>query len=76
MSKVGTTAATFLEIPVGARAVGMGGAFVSVANDATALYWNVAGIANLERNEIMGIHSRWIAETSFDFGGLVIPLRN
>ena len=41
VSKVGTTSATFLEIPVGAAAVGMGGAFVSLANDASALYWNV-----------------------------------
>jgi len=73
VSKVGTVAAPFLQIPVGARAVAMGGAFVSVANDATALYWNVAGIVELEEREIIGIHSRWIAETSFDFGGLVIP---
>ena len=73
VSKVGTVAATFLEIPVGARAVAMGGAFVSMANDATALYWNVAGIVEQEQKEIVGIHSRWIAETSFDFGGLILP---
>jgi len=30
---------------VGARAEGMGGAFVAVADDATAVYWNPAGIA-------------------------------
>ena len=73
VSKVGTVAATFLEIPVGARASGMGGAFVSLANDVSALYWNVAGIVNLNRNEIMGIHTRWIGETNFDYAGLVIP---
>jgi hypothetical protein len=38
VSKTGTTAASFLEISVGAPAIGMGGAFVSLANDATALY--------------------------------------
>ncbi|MCU7500187.1 MAG: hypothetical protein HF300_14875, partial [Ignavibacteria bacterium] len=37
VSKTGTVAATFLEIPVGASAIGMGGAFVSVAADASAL---------------------------------------
>jgi hypothetical protein len=73
VSKVGTVAATFLEIPVGAKSAGMGGAFVSISNDVSALYWNVAGIMNLDRNEIMGIHTRWIGETSFDFAGLVIP---
>jgi len=74
VSKVGTAAATFLEIPVGARAAGMGGAFVSVANDASALYWNVAGIAHVEHKEILGIHTRWIGETSFDYAGLLIPI--
>ena len=41
VSKVATTSAAFLELPVGAAAVGMGGSFVSLANDASALYWNV-----------------------------------
>ena len=31
---------------VGARALGMGGAFVAVANDATAVHWNPAGLVN------------------------------
>jgi len=74
VSKTGTTAAPFLEIPVGARAVGMGGAFVSIANDATALYWNPAGIVKLGRNELIAVHTGWIAETSFDFAALVLPL--
>jgi hypothetical protein len=74
VSKVGTVAASFLQIPVGARAVGMGGAFVSVANDASALFWNAAGLVELDRNTVIGLHSRWIAETSFDFAGMVIPL--
>src|SRR3954454_20371338 len=30
---------------VGARAAGMGGAFVAVADDASAAYWNPAGFA-------------------------------
>jgi hypothetical protein len=76
VSKTGTTAASFLEIPVGATAVGMGGAFVSKANDATTLYWNAAGIASLRQAELTVTHTNWIAETSFDFAGLVIPLGN
>ena len=31
--------------PVGTRASGMAGAFVAVADDATAVYWNPAGVA-------------------------------
>lgn len=74
VSKTGTTAATFLEIAVGASAVGMGGAFVGVADNAATLYWNVGGLANLEQNEAILVHTDWIAETSFDYAGLVIPL--
>jgi len=47
VSKVGTTAAPFLSIEVGSRAIGMGGAFVALANDASALYWNPAGLARM-----------------------------
>lgn len=74
VSKTGTTAASFLEIPVGAKAIGMGGAFVSVANDASSLFWNPSGIASIEKYEAVLSHTNWIAETSFDFAGLVIPL--
>ena len=42
-----TNAASFLDIGMGARAVSLGGAFVSVADDATAGYWNPAGLAQL-----------------------------
>jgi len=69
VSKVGTTAAPFLEIDVGSRAIGMGSAFVAVANDATALYWNPAGISRLPGNEMVFIHSAWIADINYDFVG-------
>ncbi|RJP56340.1 MAG: hypothetical protein C4543_11435 [Ignavibacteriales bacterium] len=74
VSKIGTTAASFLEIGVGAGAIGMGGAFVSVADNASALYWNVGGIAELPQFEAIIVHTDWIAETNFDFAGLVLPL--
>jgi hypothetical protein len=73
VSKVGTTAGTFLEIGVGPSS-GMGGAFVSLANDATALYWNSAGIANLVQNEVSVVHINWLASTNLDYAALVIPL--
>jgi hypothetical protein len=43
----GTAGANFLEVEVGARPMGMGGAFVAVADDVTALHWNPAGLAGL-----------------------------
>jgi len=74
VSKVGITAAPFLEIGVGARAIGMGSAFVGSANDASALYWNAAGIARLERPEAILAHTEWIADMRFDYAGFVLPL--
>lgn len=69
VSKVSTTAAPFLEIEVGSRAVGMGSAFVAVANDVTALYWNVAGISRLKQNELVLIHTTWIAGINYNYVG-------
>lgn len=74
VSKVGTTAAPFLTIAVGPRALGMGGAFVSVANDATAMFWNVGGIGKLTENEVVLIHTNWILDTSYEYAGLVLPI--
>ncbi|MBK7259263.1 MAG: PorV/PorQ family protein [Ignavibacteriae bacterium] len=74
VAKTGTVGAAFLEIPAGAAAVGMGTAFVSHASDASALYWNPAGAARFEKNQVLANHMSWIAETRFDFAALILPL--
>jgi hypothetical protein len=43
---VSRSAVLFLRIAAGARAAGMGEAFVAVANDATATHWNPAGLGS------------------------------
>ncbi len=74
ITKVGTTAAKFLSIPVGARAISMGGAFTAVANDASAMFWNPAGIAGIYQNEAMFSHSSWIADINLNFAALALPI--
>ncbi|MBN1351481.1 PorV/PorQ family protein [candidate division KSB1 bacterium] len=72
-SKVGTSAAQFLKIGIGARAMGMGETFVAVANDVSALYWNPAGLTNLSDISLIVSRSEWFAGINHDFAGLALP---
>jgi long-subunit fatty acid transport protein len=74
VTRTGTTAAGFLSIDVGARAVGMGGAYVSVAGDASTMYWNSAGLARLTELEVQFSHTRWILDVSMNYAAVAIPL--
>src|SRR5262245_1007708 len=68
-------AGEFLHVPAGARAVGMGGAFVGLANDASAPYWNPAGLAIMDAREILYQHAEQFGSAvNYDFGSFVFPL--
>jgi hypothetical protein len=58
-------AGEFLGLGVGARAMGMGGAYVAISDDASAIYWNPSGMAGISRHQLMLMHAE-------SFGGLVI----
>ncbi len=73
-SKVGTSAAQFLGISVGARATALGGAFGAIAEDATALYWNPAGISRMGVSEAYISHTEWLVQTDFNWAGLVLAI--
>jgi long-subunit fatty acid transport protein len=72
-AKVGTAGAQFLEIGVSARAVGMGEAFLGVADDASVLYYNPAALSLLTQKEAMFTHIDYPAEINYEFAGLVLP---
>lgn len=74
VSKKGTTAATFLSIGQGARALSMGGAFVAMADDPSSLYWNPAGIADLTGASIIVDHTQWFADIQYNYLGATIGL--
>ncbi len=63
--KVGTIGGQFLKIGVGARPAGMGSAYSAVADDATAVYWNPAGVARITRDVIALHHCDWAADIAF-----------
>jgi opacity protein-like surface antigen len=67
LTKTGTTAAPFLKIGVGSRAVAMGGAFTATADDITAMYWNPGGLANVYASEATFNHVKWFADINYDF---------
>ena len=47
----------FKDLGVGARPLGMGGAYVAAADDVNAILWNAAGLAQLKRQEITAMFS-------------------
>ena len=73
--RAGTTTANFLEIGYGAAGSAVGDAYVSLANDVSAIYWNPAGLAQLSRSEVMFVTQPWIVGMNITFGavGIVVP---
>ena len=69
---LGTAGAQFLKIPAGARAAAMGGAYVSNADDASALYWNPAGITQVKGNELYVSHTSWWASVNLNYAAFVL----
>ncbi len=73
---IGTSGAQFLKIPVGPRATAMGGAYVSNANDASALFWNPAGIVNVKDNELFASYTSLWAGLNLSHAALVVSTAN
>ena len=67
------TGAAFLKIPAGARASAMGSAFTAVSDDASAIYWNPSGTADLKRREVFLMHSQWISNMNYELASVVQP---
>ncbi|MEL6614635.1 MAG: hypothetical protein AAFQ43_02795, partial [Bacteroidota bacterium] len=67
--------ADFLAAGVGARALGMGGAYVAHADDVTSGYWNAAGLDGLDYPEAAYMHTeRFGGLVAFDYGAVAWPL--
>jgi hypothetical protein len=71
----GKYAAEFLRIGVGARALGLGGAFVAISDDGSAPYWNPAGLARAARPGMMFMHAEQFGSiANHDYASFVQPL--
>lgn len=70
----GTSAAQFLKLSIGARAVGMGESFAAVADDMSSVYWNPAGLARLKSPMIHASHTKWFQDINYEFISVGLPL--
>lgn len=71
----GTTSANFLKLSQGARPAGMGEAFVGIADDVTAIYWNAAGLTQLSRNQVCLMHSAYLMDVNFEYMAYALPIK-
>ena len=68
-------AGEFLSAGVGSRALGMGGAFVAVANDVTAGYWNPAGLVDSPGLQFQFMHAKqFMSSIQYDYLGASKPM--
>ena len=56
-----------------ARTLGMGGAFVAVADDPLGVVWNPAGLSAMDQNELRFENARLFEDTSINGVGLAVP---
>jgi hypothetical protein len=63
----GSAAAQFLELPVGARAIGMGEAASAMIDDAGALYWNPAALTRIQDKSAVFSHAAYVSSSFYDY---------
>lgn len=81
LSALGTTpvlaeaggAAAYLKMGVGARAIGMGEAFVGVAEGGISSFWNPAGLSQITRPELSAMHADLNLDRKYEFMNFAAP---
>lgn len=63
----------FIETGLGARAQGFGNAFVAMANDGSAVFWNPAGLDYLTQSNLVLYHSTFVEGSFYNFASVTFP---
>lgn len=76
IQNTGTSALVFLKMDPGARSSGMGGAFSAIADDPTAVFFNPAGLTQIDRPSIVFSRVNWIMDTYLSMMSSILPAGN
>ncbi len=71
----GSNSAEFLQLGVGARPMGLGGAFVAVCDDPNGMYWNPAGASRIRRKEITMMHNEHFQDINYQMVAYAHPIQ-
>ncbi len=74
LNAAGESGAEFLKFETGARPMGMGGAYAGLADDINALWWNPAGLGNLEFKEFTFMHNEAGEGIGHHFSSFIYPV--
>ena len=67
VSKVGSSGAQFLKIPVGSKYQAMADASVAMVNDVYAMYWNPAGLTEMTNNEVSFTNVNYLLDINLNY---------
>jgi hypothetical protein len=70
----GETAADWLTIGVGARPSAMGDSYTAIGDDASAIFWNPAGMTGTSKTEFMFQYGLWLADIQYHAVSIVLPI--
>lgn len=74
INKAGTSAAQFLKIGTGAKEVSMAGATAALVDNVNSMFWNPAGLVNVNRITVGVNYTNWFADLKHNFFGIVFPI--
>lgn len=74
-SFAGTSSGEFLKLGADARGIAMGSAMTAVADDAAAIYWNPAGLSQLDQRHLTGSYSILFQDVTHGFMAYAHPIQ-
>lgn len=69
-TKIGTNSGTILRIPVGARGTALGGSGVANLTGAESMFYNPAGLTNINKVQVTFSHMKYIADIDVNYGAV------